>query len=70
VADVNRQLARDVEESGRFMNLFVCEIDIDDQLLRWVSAGHDPAMIYDPGTDAFDELVGRGLPLWVFEDSS
>ena len=51
-ADVNRQLARDVEDSGQFMTLFLCEIDIDDQLVRWVRAGHDPAMIYDPEKDA------------------
>ena len=69
-ADGNRQLARDVEDSGQFMTLFLCKIDIDDQLVRWVRAGHDPAMIYDPATDAFDELGGRGLALGVFEDSS
>jgi sigma-B regulation protein RsbU (phosphoserine phosphatase) len=70
VADVNRQLIRDVEDSGRFMTLFLCEIDVDDQLIRWIRAGHDPAMIYDPGTDSFNELSGQGLPLGVFEDSS
>jgi len=52
------------------MTLFLCEIDIDDQWVRWVRAGHDPAMIYDPGTNSFDELGGRGLPLGVFENSS
>ena len=70
VADVNRQLARDVEESGQFMTLFLCEIDVDHQSVRWVRAGHDPAIIYDPEKDAFDELGGRGLPLGVFDDSS
>jgi len=67
VADVNRQLARDVEESGQFMTLFLCEIDVDDQWVRWVRAGH--ALIYDSETDSFDELSGRGLPLKVVEDS-
>jgi len=70
VADVNRQLAHDVEESGQFMTLFLCEIDIDAQLVRWVRAGHDPAMIYDSEKDAFNELGGRGLPLGVFDDSN
>jgi sigma-B regulation protein RsbU (phosphoserine phosphatase) len=69
VADVNRQLARDVEESGQFMTLFLCEIDVDNQWVRWVRAGHDSALIYDPETDSFDELAGAGLPLGVFEDS-
>jgi len=70
MADVNRQLARDVEESGQFMTLFLCEIDIDHHMVRWVRAGHDPAIICDPGTDSFNELCGRGLPLGVFEDYS
>jgi len=69
VSDVNRQLARDVEESGQFMTLFLCEIDVDNQWVRWVRAGHDPALIYDLETDSFDELGGRGLALGVFEDS-
>ena len=51
------------------MTLFLCEIDIDDHWVRWVRAGHDPALIYDPETDSFDELSGRGLPLKVVEDS-
>ena len=70
VADVNRQLARDIEDSDQFMTLFLCEIDIDDQMFRWVRASHDPAIIYDPEKDAFDELGGRRLPLGVFDDSS
>jgi len=51
------------------MTLFLCEIDVDDHWVRWVRAGHDPALIYDPETDSFDELAGIGLPLGVFEDS-
>jgi sigma-B regulation protein RsbU (phosphoserine phosphatase) len=69
MTDVNRQLARDVEESGQFMTLFLCEIDVDNQWVRWVRAGHDPGMIYDPETNSFNELAGTGLPLGVFEDS-
>jgi sigma-B regulation protein RsbU (phosphoserine phosphatase) len=34
VSDVNRQLTRDVEESGRFMTLFICEIDRDNRLIH------------------------------------
>jgi len=51
------------------MTLFLCEIDVDDQWIRWVRAGHDPALIYDPGTNSFEELAGIGLPLGIFEDS-
>jgi sigma-B regulation protein RsbU (phosphoserine phosphatase) len=52
------------------MTLFLCEIDVDNQWVRWVRAGHDPATIYDPETNSFDELAGVGLPLGVFEDSN
>jgi len=65
VADVNRQMAPDVEESGQFMTLFICEIDSRNQTIRWVNAGHDPAVIFDPGKGDFYELPGHALPLGV-----
>jgi len=63
VSDVNRQLTRDVEMSGRFMTLFFAEVDLENHILRWVRAGHDPGMLYDPKTDTFESLTGTGLPL-------
>jgi sigma-B regulation protein RsbU (phosphoserine phosphatase) len=65
VSDVNRQLTRDVEETGRFMTLFYLLIDQADRNLQWVRAGHDPALCYDPATDRFDELRGTGIALGV-----
>ncbi len=67
VTDVNRQLTRDVEDTGRFMTLFICEVDRSNQVIHWVNAGHDPAMIYDPKSSEFKELSGNGLPLGVSE---
>jgi sigma-B regulation protein RsbU (phosphoserine phosphatase) len=67
VSDVNLQLTRDVEDSGRFMTLFICEIDRDHQIIHWVNAGHDPAMVYTHKDDAFEELTGNALPLGVSE---
>lgn len=69
VSDVNRQLCKDVEESGRFMSLFICEIDAGRKSVTWVRAGHDPALLFDPLSDRFDDLAGDGLPLGVFEDT-
>jgi sigma-B regulation protein RsbU (phosphoserine phosphatase) len=66
-ADVNRQLSRDVKESGRFMTLFLCEIDRLNTIIHWVNAGHEPAMIFDQNTGEFVELTGGGLPLGVSE---
>jgi sigma-B regulation protein RsbU (phosphoserine phosphatase) len=65
VSDVNRQLTRDVEDTGRFMTLFYLLIDQGRQRLQWVRAGHDPALCYDPATDGFDELRGDGIALGV-----
>ncbi len=67
VSDVNRQLTKDVEESGRFMTLFCSEIDIHNQSIRWVRAGHEPAIFYDPATNTFEELKGPGMALGVDE---
>lgn len=70
VSDVNRQLAKDVKDSGRFMTLFYAEIERSNKVLRWVNAGHEPAMIYDPDSDAFSDLNGsNNLALGVFEDT-
>ena len=69
VSDVNRQLTRDVEMSNRFMTMFYSEVDAKTKQFRWVRAGHEPAILYDPGTDSFEELKGRGLPLGVMEDT-
>ncbi|MGB5747345.1 MAG: SpoIIE family protein phosphatase [Desulfobacterales bacterium] len=70
VADVNRQVARDVEESGQFMTLFFCEIDSRNKFIRWVNAGHDPAIIYNENGAEFDELSGHALPLGVSEKAA
>ena len=65
LGDVNCQLSRDVAASGQFMTLFVLLIDPDRGRIEWVRAGHDPALLYDPHGDRFDELGGMGLPLGV-----
>jgi serine phosphatase RsbU (regulator of sigma subunit) len=68
VSDVNRQLTRDVEETGRFMTLFYLMIDLADRNISWVRAGHDPAVWYDPLTDQIEELHGDGMALGVDEN--
>jgi len=70
IADVNRQLARDVEDSGRFMTLFFCEIDRPSRIIHWVNAGHDPAFAFDPDGGNFEELAGHSLPLGVSEKAA
>jgi sigma-B regulation protein RsbU (phosphoserine phosphatase) len=63
--EINRFLATDSAETGRFMSMFFLEIDSSAKILRWVRAGHDPAMFYDPSQDRFLELSGEGVALGV-----
>jgi sigma-B regulation protein RsbU (phosphoserine phosphatase) len=70
VSQVNRLLTADVRQSGNFMTLFFLELEVGSRIVRWVRAGHDPAILYDPATETFEELKGSGLVLGVDEDYS
>jgi sigma-B regulation protein RsbU (phosphoserine phosphatase) len=65
IADVNLRLCRDIEESGQFMTLFYAELLPDQKALHWLRAGHDPALLYHPDTDRFQQLMGEGTTLGV-----
>ena len=65
IADVNRQLVVDFADSGQFVTLFYLSVDPARQILEWVRAGHEPAIFYDPATNAFLELAGSGMALGV-----
>jgi sigma-B regulation protein RsbU (phosphoserine phosphatase) len=74
ICDVNRQLAKDVEHSGEFITMFLLVIDTAKKELEWVRAGHDPGLIYDPGTDAFKEMGGSGMAMgvdmdWIYREN-
>jgi sigma-B regulation protein RsbU (phosphoserine phosphatase) len=70
VTAMNRHLTQDVLETGRFMTLFFLTVDPENDLLEWVRAGHDPALVYDPVQDVFEELKGMGVALGVDEGFS
>lgn len=65
ITDVNNLIAKDTEETNQFVTLFYLEINRGESTITWIRAGHDPALIYDPSTDRFDELLGEGLSLGV-----
>jgi sigma-B regulation protein RsbU (phosphoserine phosphatase) len=74
ISDVNRHLVKDVEDSGQFMTMFFLALDTETRQLEWVRAGHDPGIVYDPGSDSFSELGGSGIALgvdggWSYEDN-
>jgi len=67
ITDVNRQISVDVGHSGEFITLFFLVMDPSKTDLEWVRAGHDPALLYDPAKDSFEELGGSGMALGVDE---
>jgi len=68
VSDVNKRLVKDIEELNLFITMFYSEIDLNEKVFRWVHAGHESALSYEPITDNFGTLGGEGLPLGVMED--
>jgi sigma-B regulation protein RsbU (phosphoserine phosphatase) len=61
INDVNRLLTKDVSDSGEFVTLFYMEINHIKKEIKWVRAGHDPAWIYNPSDNVFEELRGKGM---------
>jgi sigma-B regulation protein RsbU (phosphoserine phosphatase) len=66
--EVNRFLTRDSSETGRFMSIFFLEIDSSAKTLRWVRAGHEPAILFDSSEKIFIELTGKGVAMGIDED--
>ncbi len=65
IDDVNKMLSKDLSDRGEFVTLFYAEIDRSRSEIRWVRAGHDPALLYDPKGDWFEELQGAGLSMGI-----
>jgi serine phosphatase RsbU (regulator of sigma subunit) len=68
IGHLNRLLAAD-HEGARFMTMHLSIVDPRAGSFRWVSAGHDPALLYDPTTGNFEELAGADLPLGIVEET-
>jgi serine phosphatase RsbU (regulator of sigma subunit) len=63
---LNRLLSADLEGT-RFMTMYLAVVNSADGNIRWVSAGHDPAIVYDPASESFEEIDGGELPLGVMD---
>jgi serine phosphatase RsbU (regulator of sigma subunit) len=53
----------------RFMTMYLSVIDARAGTMRWVSAGHDPVIVFDPADGRFTELDAGDLPLGVMDDA-
>ena len=65
---LNNALSADLEGS-RFMTMYLAALDARSGTMRWASAGHDPALVYDATGDQFREDTGGDLPLGVVPDT-
>ncbi len=68
VAEMNRHLVADLGDTERFMSLFF--IVFHENQLTWVGAGHEPALLVDPGSAIVAELEGDGPLLGIDSDIS
>lgn len=53
----------------RFMTMYLAVIDAKSGTVRWVSAGHDPVIVFDPANGEFSEIGEGDLPLGVMDDT-
>ncbi len=63
ISSVNEKLAVDIGDSGRFVTLFIMEIDTRISALTWVRAGHDPAWLLSRENETIIHLDGPGITL-------
>lgn len=68
LTQANRLLAESTR-STQFVTMSLVMIDPVTGEARWASAGHDPAIVFDPVTEEFSELEGGYIPLGVADDS-
>ena len=61
---LNTLLAADLDGT-RFMTMHLSVINGREGTLRFVSAGHDPAIVFDPAHNTFQETDAGDLPLGV-----
>jgi serine phosphatase RsbU (regulator of sigma subunit) len=65
---LNRFISAD-HSGERFMTMHLSIIDSKSATMRWASAGHDPAILYDPCDGSFEEVGEGDLPLGVMDET-
>lgn len=68
ITRMNHSFTLDARLTSRFMTLFYLAIDPERRSLRWVRAGHEPAVVYDPSGNRLEMLKGPGLALGLDEN--
>ena len=47
----------------------ILKLDPVNRCMRWIRAGHDPAILYNPLSDSFTEMGGKGVALGISEQA-
>lgn len=68
INSVNAKLTADMGDSGRFVTLFILEIDTIGSVVTWVRGGHDPAWLFSHKEGRIVALDGPGLILGIDAD--
>jgi sigma-B regulation protein RsbU (phosphoserine phosphatase) len=55
-------------QRGMFMTLSLLFVNPQTGYVHWANAGHDPAIVYHPETDGFEELNAGDFPLGIEPD--
>jgi sigma-B regulation protein RsbU (phosphoserine phosphatase) len=66
---LNKLISAD-HQGERFMTMHLSVVDAKRRTMRWVSAGHDPVIVFDPAAGSFDEIGEGELPLGVMDDTA
>ena len=64
----NVALSGDIGEE-RYVTMFLCRLDAENRTLRYVSAGHPPALVIAPNGEVRDKLKRTGVPLGMQPDT-
>jgi phosphoserine phosphatase RsbU/P len=63
---INELLCEDIP-IDRFATAFVCRVDVEQNQIRAISAGHDPVYIYRAFTRTVEKFPVGGLPLGILD---
>ena len=63
--DINRLLCMDTAATGCFVTAFIVSVWGNKREINWVRAGHEPALLFNPETNTFESLTGKGTALGV-----
>ncbi len=65
VSALNRIVTKDFAASSSFASMFFLELDQNAQEIRWIRAGHDPAIVFLRDAKQFTQLDGPGGVLGI-----